>query len=98
MDGKPHPLLLLQSWHAKDVPPGLGTCVWEASIALVRSLELCRQWVEGKSVLELGCGPGLVAIACAALGAKVSRVALKPFSCGWLSLLGFLCSKEKRVR
>ena len=50
------------------------------------------------TVLELGCGPGLVAIACAALGAKVPRAALKPFSCRWLSLLGFLCSKEKRVR
>jgi predicted nicotinamide N-methyase len=70
VDGQPRQLRVLQSWHAKDVPPGLGTCVWEASIALVRAFEQNPHWVAGKAVLELGCGPGLVAVACAALGAK----------------------------
>ena len=53
------------------VPPGLGTCVWEGGLALMRALELSPTLVRGKSVLELGCGTGVVALACVALGARV---------------------------
>jgi predicted nicotinamide N-methyase len=54
----------------EKVPPGLGTCVWEGGMALLRALELSPSLVRGKSVLELGCGTGVVSLACLALGAS----------------------------
>eukprot|EP01047_Picozoa_sp_COSAG01_P022057 COSAG01_NODE_1299_length_10836_cov_8.277452_8_plen_333_part_00 len=78
-----HLLEVQQSWHApadgsgggggatqyEKVPAGLGTCVWEGGLALLRVLELSPSLVKGKSVLELGCGTGVVSLACVALGA-----------------------------
>eukprot|EP01046_Picozoa_sp_COSAG06_P043230 COSAG06_NODE_5633_length_3348_cov_35.197291_4_plen_204_part_00 len=72
-------LHIAQQWHPEnrqaDVvdhrpPPGLGTCVWEGALALLRALELSPSLVRGKSVLELGCGTGVVALACVVLGAR----------------------------
>lgn len=72
-------LRISQRWHPEDrqadvvnyrPPPGLGTCVWEGALALLRTLELSSSLVRNKSVLELGCGTGLVALACAVLGAR----------------------------
>ena len=57
-----------QGWHAQVHE--LGTAVWESSAVTLRWLEQHRHLVAGKAVLELGAGPGLVAIACAALGAE----------------------------
>lgn len=57
-----------QGWHARVHE--LGTAVWESSAVTLRWLEQHRDLVAGKSVLELGAGPGLIAIACAALGAE----------------------------
>ena len=54
----------------EKVPAGLGTCVWEGGLALLRVLELSPSLVKGKSVLELGCGTGLVGLAAAAAGAE----------------------------
>jgi predicted nicotinamide N-methyase len=72
-------LRIRQRWHPEDrqadvvdhrPPPGLGTCVWEGALALLRTLELSPSLVRGKTVLELGCGTGVVALACAVLGAR----------------------------
>ena len=57
-----------QGWHARVHE--LGTAVWESSAVVLRWLERHRALVDGRRVLELGAGPGLVAIACAALGAS----------------------------
>ena len=73
-------LTIAQQWHPRlgaggdaqrhTPPAGLGTCVWEGALALLRALELSPSLLRGKTVLELGCGTGLVALACAALGAR----------------------------
>lgn len=75
-------LRVFQRWHPEDrqadavaaadhrPPPGLGTCVWEGALVLLRALELSPSLVRGKTVLELGCGTGVTSLACAVLGAK----------------------------
>jgi protein N-lysine methyltransferase METTL21D len=50
---------------------GTGLNVWDGSIALAKFLErYSEEYVEGKDVLEVGAGTGLVGIAAALLGAK----------------------------
>ena len=48
---------------------GLGGIVWNGALALARYLELHIELAE-QTVLELGCGSGLVGIICKALGAR----------------------------
>jgi len=51
-----------------------GMAVWNSSLLLKRLLERLSgenpAWLRDKTVLELGCGPGLVGIASALLGAR----------------------------
>jgi len=65
-------LRIMQRWHdaQSSTAPGIGVALWESGVALIRHLELSPTLVRGKRVLELGCGTGAVAIACAMLGAK----------------------------
>jgi len=56
-----------------------GTVVWNSSLLLTRLMERLAaadndettpKWIAGQTVLELGCGTGLVSLAAAALGAR----------------------------
>ena len=47
-----------------------GACVSDCAICLARYLERNRSAVEGKSILELGCGCGFLGLVAAALGAR----------------------------
>mmetsp|Transcript_22503 Transcript_22503/g.47070 ORF Transcript_22503/g.47070 Transcript_22503/m.47070 type:complete len:289 (-) Transcript_22503:1491-2357(-) len=53
-----------------DGDGGTGLNVWDGALLLARYLEKKSQIVEGKRILELGGGCGLVGIAAAILGAK----------------------------
>lgn len=58
---------------SSDLTPGVnegGLKVWECSYDLIHYLRSHPGEVEGKRVLELGCGHGLPGIACKQLGAK----------------------------
>ncbi|CAK0824488.1 unnamed protein product [Prorocentrum cordatum] len=59
----------LRIWQAAE--DGIGFQVWSAALALARYLEASRS-LASLRVLELGCGPGLLGIACAHLGASVT--------------------------
>lgn len=50
-------------------PPYWCFC-WGSGLALARRILAARQWVQGKTVLDLGCGSGVVAIAAAKAGAR----------------------------
>ena len=47
-----------------------GACVSDSAICLARYLERNRAAVDGKSILELGCGSGFLGLVAAALGAR----------------------------
>lgn len=49
---------------------GTGLNVWDGSILLARYLESNSNLIIGKSVLELGCGPGIGGISAGLIGAK----------------------------
>lgn len=56
----------------QGVRAGLGTTgadIWDAAVVLARVLEAGAVLLEGRTVLELGCGVGLASHAAAALGA-----------------------------
>ena len=56
-----------------DLVPGVnegGLRIWECTKDLINYLRAHREAVEGKRVLELGCGHGLPGIVCIALGAR----------------------------
>eukprot|EP00557_Chaetoceros_sp_GSL56_P009840 CAMPEP_0176480870 /NCGR_PEP_ID=MMETSP0200_2-20121128/2509_1 /TAXON_ID=947934 /ORGANISM="Chaetoceros sp., Strain GSL56" /LENGTH=279 /DNA_ID=CAMNT_0017877021 /DNA_START=146 /DNA_END=982 /DNA_ORIENTATION=- len=63
-------LIVKEESNNKD-EDGTGLNVWDGSLLLARYLEKNPSKVRGKSVLELGSGPGLVGIAAAILGSKV---------------------------
>lgn len=48
---------------------GFGASVYESSIILAKYLEINQAEIEGKSVLEIGCGPGLSSIVASLAGA-----------------------------
>lgn len=51
---------------------GIGGKLWDSCLVMTRYLALHRALIEGKSVVELGSGLGLVGIFCAMLGARVT--------------------------
>jgi len=61
-----HSIELSQSFESD----GVAGFVWDAAVVLSKYLSLKRDIVEGKKVLELGAGTGLVGIVCHKLGAK----------------------------
>eukprot|EP01039_Chlorochromonas_danica_P005687 gene5687-6271_t len=48
---------------------GFGASVYNCSIVLSKYLEQIGEQVQGKAVLEIGCGPALVSVTAACLGA-----------------------------
>jgi predicted nicotinamide N-methyase len=60
-----------QAWlDARDVPPPFWAFAWPGGQALARHVLDHPETVRGMSVLDLGAGSGLVAIACALAGAR----------------------------
>ena len=51
---------------------GTGLTIWDGSVVLAKHLEANYPSLQGKRVLELGCGPGLAGLSAAALGADVT--------------------------
>ena len=68
-------LTIYQDPHGK-LHGGCGATVWDAALTLSKALE--RQQLEGKRVLEIGAGTGLVGLVAAALGAATVTVADHP--------------------
>lgn len=50
---------------------GIGSSLWNSSIPICKYLEMNKNIIEGKRVIELGAGVGLVSIVCALLGGNV---------------------------
>jgi len=48
-----------------------GVVIWDAALVLAKYLELLKDGLSGKIVVELGSGTGAVGLAAAALGARV---------------------------
>jgi len=48
-----------------------GVVIWDAALVLAKYLELLKDGLSGKTVVELGSGTGAVGLAAAALGAHV---------------------------
>ena len=75
---QPHALQvdIEQRWNLRDGasggkrPDGTGACVWDAAITLCDHLCERPQLVEGRCVVELGSGCGVLAIVAARLGAR----------------------------
>ena len=59
-----------QRWDPRRRQDGTGACVWDASVALSDRLCARPELVEGRAVVELGAGCGLLAIVAALLGAR----------------------------
>ena len=65
-----------QQWNLRDGasggkrPDGTGACVWDAAITLCDHLCERPQLVEGRCVVELGSGCGVLSIVAARLGAR----------------------------
>jgi len=47
-----------------------GMALWNSSLLLTRLLESMKEEIEGKDIIELGCGTGLTSLAAASLGAR----------------------------
>ncbi|KAJ0394093.1 hypothetical protein P43SY_001055 [Pythium insidiosum] len=65
-------ILIRQAWQPDGkggTSIGFGASVYDAAIALSLYLDSHRDVLHGKRVIELGCGPGLVGIVAAHLGA-----------------------------
>ena len=74
-------------WHATEaslersqLPPPYWAFAWAGGQALARHILDHPQLVAGKSVLDIGAGCGLVAIAAARAGARVTAAELDPFA------------------
>jgi len=48
-----------------------GVVVWDAALVLAKYLELRKEDICGKKIIELGSGTGVVGLAAATLGADV---------------------------
>ncbi|MEW6055931.1 MAG: methyltransferase domain-containing protein [Bdellovibrionota bacterium] len=66
-----------ESVFAENLCPYFGV-VWPAARALTNHLAQMDGWLNGKSVLEVGCGLALPSIAAAKLGARVTATDFHP--------------------
>lgn len=69
-----------QRVHEQDADVGTGGAVWAGGVAMAQALH--SEWPtghwRGRRVLELGCGPGLVAAVLQHLGADVYATDARP--------------------
>jgi len=56
----------------------IGSSVWPSALALAEVLARTPAFVEGKRVLDLGCGAGLCSVVAARLGASVTATDVHP--------------------
>ena len=80
-------------WHATEaslardqLPPPYWAFAWAGGQALARHLLDHPALVRGQSVLDFGAGSGLVAIAAAMAGARVSAAEIDPFAAAAIAL------------
>lgn len=62
-----------------DAPAPYWAYPWAGGLALAHHVRANPEWVEGRSVLDLGSGSGLVAIVAAQAGAKVYAAEIDPY-------------------
>ena len=65
-----HQIEIEQGWNPQQRMDGTGACVWDAAITLCDHLCERPQLVEGRRVVELGSGCGVLSIVAARLGAR----------------------------
>ena len=80
-------------WHATEaslardqLPPPYWAFAWAGGQALARHILDHSALVRGRSVLDFGAGTGLVAIAAAMAGARVSATEIDPFAAAAIAL------------
>jgi predicted nicotinamide N-methyase len=80
-------------WHATEaslardqLPPPYWAFAWAGGQALARHLLDHPALVRGRSVLDFGAGSGLVAIAAAKAGARVTAAEIDPFAAAAIAL------------
>jgi len=80
-------------WHATEaaleqsqLPPPYWAFAWAGGQALARHILDHPELVAGKSALDIGAGSGLVAIAAARAGARVTAAELDPFACAAITM------------
>ena len=80
-------------WHATEaslersqMPPPYWAFAWAGGQALARYILDHPELVAGKSALDIGAGCGLVAIAAARAGARVTAAELDPFACAAIAM------------
>ena len=76
---------------------GAGDIIWPSSFALARLIAHCPNLVNGKDVLELGCGLGLVSAA-ACKHAKPDHVAVSDRDTNVLGMAYTSCTQLQRSR
>jgi hypothetical protein len=76
---------------------GAGDVVWPSSVALARLIAHCPNLVNGRDVLELGCGLGLVSAA-ACKHARPGHVAVSDRDSDVLGLAYATCTQLQRSR
>jgi predicted nicotinamide N-methyase len=80
-------------WHATEaaleksqLPPPYWAFAWAGGQALARHIIDHPELVAGKSALDIGAGCGLIAIAAARAGARVTAAELDPFACAAIAM------------
>jgi predicted nicotinamide N-methyase len=80
-------------WHATEatleqaqLPPPYWAFAWAGGQALARHLLDHPELVHGRAVLDFGAGSGLVAIAAAKAGARVTAAEIDPFAAAAIAL------------
>jgi len=61
------------SAYNKDIIPGIyegGFKLWECTLDMLKYLEIQTNIFEGKKIIEMGCGHGLLGILASKMGAK----------------------------
>jgi predicted nicotinamide N-methyase len=80
-------------WHATEaalsasqLPPPYWAFAWPGGQALARHILDHPELVAGKTLLDLGSGCGLVAIAAARAGARATSAELDPYACAAIAM------------
>jgi predicted nicotinamide N-methyase len=91
-------------WHATEaslardqLPPPYWAFAWAGGQALARHILDHPELVRGRAVLDFGAGSGLVAIAAAMTGARVTAAEIDPFAAAAITLNAALNAVEVAI-